>query len=131
MFVFERFWIFFRLFNLCGIFPWYKESIDGEDHLRPCNAALQFIKYLIFVGILYVAPCSLIFIFNISWEDLMSVSFDFQSNETNKVTYIILLICFLFLHILSIISMFRIRKDLCDLQDFLNSRFTLNGFRIL
>ena len=55
----------------------------------------------------------------------MSVSFDFQSNATNKVTYIILLICFLFLHILSIISMFRIRKDLCDLQDFLNSRFTL------
>ena len=124
MFIFERFWIVFRSLNICGIFPCYKENIDGQDHLKTTNAAWQLIKYLIFMSLTVVAPCILAFVFDVTWEDLVNGAFEANTNKTNKLAAIIILTCYLVEHFLSVLALLRIKKDLCHLQDFINSQLT-------
>ena len=124
MFIFERLWIIFQTFNICGIFPCYKENIDGQDHLKPTNTAWQFIKYSIFMGLSVVVPCILAFVFDVTWEDFVNGAFEAKSNQTNKVVFVIILACYIIEHFLSVFALLRIKKELCNLQVFLNSRLT-------
>ena len=126
MFVFERFWIFFKAFNIFGVFPCYKENIDGVDYLKPTNPAWQFIKYLIFIGVFFVAPCTLAFVYNVTWEDLMKGALEAQTNETNKIVSIIILTCQSLEHFLSLFALYGIKQDLCKLQDFITHGLTLS-----
>ena len=126
MFVFGRFWVSFRISNFCGIFPCYRKRIDSEDHLKPTNGVLQLSKYLIFFALFLGTPVALAIVYHVTWEDLMRGAFDTHTSKTNKVAIFTILICYLLEHYLCIISFLGIKRDLCELQDFVNSKLTFS-----
>ena len=126
MFVFGRSWVLFRISNLCGMFPCYKKCIDGQDHLKPTNGAVQLIKYLIFLAIFLGTPVALAIVYHVTWEDLMRGAFDTHTSKTNQVVIFTILVCYILEHYLSIISFLGIKRDLCELQDFVHSKLSLD-----
>ena len=122
MFLFQRFWVFFRIFNLAGVFPCYRETIEGQKYLRANTGICQLLKYLIFVSLSFVAPIVVGFKNGVTITELFQW---FASTSTDKVAFTGIWICYGFESIPCAIILFCIRKDLCMLQDFILEKFLL------
>ena len=122
MFVFASLWVIFRFFNYCGIFPCYKKCIEGEDHLKPTKTVFLLLKYLIFFGLFIVSPIAVALIYNVTWDDLMKGT---QGTQISKIVMGMIFVFFIMEHFISTFALWKIKQDLCNLQDFVNSRLAL------
>ena len=120
MFLFQRCWVFFRIFNLVGVFPCYRETIEGQKHLRANTGICQLLKYLIFASLCFVAPVMVGYKNGVTIAELYQF---FAKTPTDLVAFTGIWICFFFEHTLSLVFLFCIRNNFCMLQDFILEKF--------
>ena len=120
MYIFESLWPLLKLFNIVGIFPCYKKvSEDGKSLLLPANGVCHLFKYFIFILVFY-APHHVLQAFRfIKYGTLMNTMMkEITNSPTNSLAFYMMNMSLLGQHFIMMICFWKIRDQLCSLQDF-------------
>ena len=118
--MFESLWPFLKLFNIFGILPCHKKvTEDGKTLLLPTNGGCHLFRYLVFI-LVFNAPHSILLACKfMKYGTMMNTLMkEITNSPTNSLAFYMTSFCMVGQHFIMMICLWKIRDQLCKLQDF-------------
>ena len=134
MYIFDSLWPFVKLFNILGIFPCHKKvTEEGKYLLLPAKGVWHLFKYFVFF-LVCNAPHQVLqgykFI-KYGKNGMNSMMKAITNSPTNSLAFYMMYICMVGQHLILMICLWRIRNQVCKIQDFaVNLKFEIEEKRL-